>query len=76
LNVYPFILRGITLVGIDSQNCLMPDRLKTWEKLSDEWKIPSMETVVEEIGLADLDRSIDRMLKGQHKGRAVVNMTA
>jgi len=76
LNVYPFILRGITLVGIDSQNCLMPDRLKTWAKLSDEWKIPSMETVVEEIGLADLDRSIDRMLKGQHKGRVVVNMTA
>lgn len=74
LNVFPFILRGITLVGIDSQNCPMPDRLKTWEKLADEWKIPTMEAVVEEIGLADLDRSIDRMLKGQHKGRAVVKM--
>lgn len=74
LNVFPFILRGITLVGIDSQNCPMPDRLKTWEKLADEWKIPTMEAVVEEIGLADLDRSIDRMLKGQHKGRAVVKI--
>ncbi len=74
INVFPFILRGITLVGIDSQNCPMPDRLKTWEKLADEWKIPTMEAVVEEIGLADLDRSIDRMLKGQHKGRAVVKM--
>lgn len=74
LNVYPFILRGITLVGIDSQNCPMPERLKTWEKLADEWKIPSMEAVVEEVSLNDLDRCIDRMLKGQHKGRAVVNM--
>ncbi len=74
INVFPFILRGITLVGIDSQNCPMPDRLKTWEKLADEWKIPTMEAVAEEIGLADLDRSIDRMLKGQHKGRAVVKM--
>jgi putative YhdH/YhfP family quinone oxidoreductase len=74
LNVYPFILRGISLVGIDSQNCPMPDRLQTWEKLANEWKIPTMEAVVEEIGLADLDHAIDRMLKGQHKGRAVVNM--
>jgi len=76
LNVYPFILRGITLVGIDSQNCPMPERLKTWEKLADEWKIPNMEAVVEEIGLGDLERCIDRMLAGQHKGRAIVNMIA
>ncbi len=76
LNVFPFILRGITLVGIDSQNCPMPERIKTWEKLADEWKIPTMEAVVEEIGLEDLDGCIDRMLKGQHKGRAVVNMIA
>jgi acrylyl-CoA reductase (NADPH) len=75
LSVYPFILRGITLVGIDSQNCPMPDRLRTWEKLADEWKIPAMEAVVEEVGLADLDRCIDRMLKGEHKGRTIVNMT-
>ena len=74
INVFPFILRGITLVGIDSQNCPMPHRLKTWEKLADAWKIPMMEAVVEEIGLADLDRSIDRMLQGKHKGRSVVNM--
>lgn len=76
INVYPFILRGVTLVGIDSQNCPMPNRLKTWEKLADEWKIPFMDTVVEEITMADLDSCIDRMLKGKHKGRAVVNMTA
>lgn len=74
INVYPFILRGVTLVGIDSQNCPMPNRLKTWEKLAGAWKIPMMETVVEEIGLADLERCIDRMLKGKHKGRSVVNM--
>ena len=76
INVFPFILRGVSLLGIDSQNCPMPNRLKTWEKLAGEWKIPLMETVVEEISLADLDRAIDRMLQGKHKGRAVVNMTA
>jgi putative YhdH/YhfP family quinone oxidoreductase len=76
INVYPFILRGVSLVGIDSQNCPMPSRLKTWEKLADEWKIPMMETVVEEITLGDLGQAIDRMLNGKHKGRAIVNMTA
>lgn len=75
-SVYPFILRGITLVGIDSQNCPMPHRLKTWELLSDAWKIPMMEAVAREIELADLDRSIDRMLKGGHRGRSVVRMEA
>ena len=74
INVFPFILRGVTLVGIDSQNCPMPDRLKTWKKLATEWNIPTMETVVAEIGLADLDGCIDRMLKGRHKGRMVINM--
>ena len=76
INVYPFILRGVSLIGIDSQNCPMPNRLKTWEKLADEWKIPMMEKVVEEINLVDLDQAIDRMLQGKHKGRAIVNMTA
>ena len=74
INVYPFILRGVSLVGIDSQNCPMPIRLKTWEKLAAEWKIPMMETVVEEITLADLDQAIDRMLQGKHKGRVIVTM--
>ena len=76
INVYPFILRGVSLIGIDSQNCPMQNRLKTWENLADEWKIPMMQKVVEEITLVDLDQAIDRMLKGKHKGRAIVNMTA
>jgi D-arabinose 1-dehydrogenase-like Zn-dependent alcohol dehydrogenase len=54
----------------------MPNRLKTWKKLADDWKIPMMEAVVEEITLADLDQHIDRMLNRKHKGRAVVNMMA
>jgi len=76
INVYPFILRGVSLIGIDSQNCPMNNRLETWEKLADEWKIPKMETVVEEITLADLDQAIDRMLQSKHKGRSIVNMKA
>lgn len=74
ITVFPFILRGVTLVGIDSQNCPMEHRLKTWELLAGEWKFAGMEAVVEEIAFTDLDQQIDRMLKGQHKGRAIVAM--
>ncbi len=76
INVYPFILRGVILVGIDSQNCPMPARREVWQKLAGEWKIPSMEAVVEEITLNDLDRCIDKMLKRERQGRAVVNLRA
>ncbi len=75
INVYPFILRGVTLVGIDSQNCPMSLRRKTWEKLASDWKIPQMEQVVSEIGLSDLNQSIENMLAGKHKGRSIVKMS-
>jgi len=74
INVYPFILRGVTLVGIDSQNCPMAIRQKTWDKLSKEWQITQMETVVEEITLNELDQRINKMLTRGSKGRVIVNM--
>ena len=76
INVYPFILRGVTLVGIDSQNCPMPLRREAWQKLAGEWKIPALEKMVEEITLEALDQRIDKMLKRERLGRAVVNMKA
>ena len=74
INVYPFILRGVSLIGIDSQNCPMPARRKTWQRLAGEWKIPRMETVVEEIALEDLDQRIEKMLNHERQGRTVVNL--
>ncbi|GAB6904999.1 putative quinone oxidoreductase YhfP [Desulfosarcina cetonica] len=75
INVFPFILRGVTLVGIDSQNCPMPERMETWKKLAGEWKISLTAEAVEEVSLAGLDRCIDRMLNRGHRGRTVVNLT-
>ena len=37
LTVYPFILRGVTLAGIDSANCPRPERLEMWRKLAGPW---------------------------------------
>ncbi|OQY59057.1 MAG: oxidoreductase [Desulfobacteraceae bacterium 4572_88] len=74
--VFPFILRGINLIGIDSANCLMPSRLKTWEKLAGEWKPDCLNDLSSDIGLNDLSGHIDHILQGKLKGRAVVRVSA
>ncbi len=74
LSVFPFILRGVTLVGIDSQNCPMVHRRKTWELLAGDWKIEMMNEVTENIVLSEVNDRIDKMLKGSHKGRSIIRM--
>lgn len=74
LNVFPFILRGVRLVGIDSQNYPMDVRVKVWEKLADEWKPSDMDSVTTEITLDQLDEKVDQILKGQIKGRTLVKL--
>jgi putative YhdH/YhfP family quinone oxidoreductase len=75
LTVYPFILRGISLLGIDSANCPMPMRRALWEKLSHEWKLPQLEEIASECSLEELDAEIDAILAGQQRGRVVVKVT-
>ncbi|MBU0545007.1 MAG: YhdH/YhfP family quinone oxidoreductase [Proteobacteria bacterium] len=74
INVFPFILRGVSLIGIDSQNCPMPLRKKIWAKLADIWKPGMFEDLYEEISLGELDNKIAAILKGQIKGRTLVNL--
>ncbi len=76
LTVYPFILRGIKLVGIDSQNCPMPHRSELWKLLGGQWKVETLLYLCEEIGLEGLDHHISLILKGKQKGRVVVNLDA
>ncbi|WP_372757342.1 YhdH/YhfP family quinone oxidoreductase [Mariniflexile sp.] len=74
LTVFPFILRGITLIGIDSQNYPMQQRAKVWELLSDEWKPKQIETTCNEIGLEGIQAKLDLMLQGKLKGRTVLKL--
>ncbi|QTA93518.1 YhdH/YhfP family quinone oxidoreductase [Desulfonema magnum] len=75
LNVYPFILRGVRLIGIGSQNCPMPVRRKIWEKIAGEWKIVRPDPLTSEISLDELDHQIEMMLQRKRKGRTLVRMT-
>ena len=73
-NVYPFILRGITLVGIDSASCPMERRRLVWEKMSGEWKLDILEQMCRTVSLEDVDPEIDVILKGGQVGRVVIDL--
>jgi putative YhdH/YhfP family quinone oxidoreductase len=75
LNVFPFILRGVKLIGIDSQNCPMSIRKLIWQKLASEWKLDALKTITTEASFAELDTKIELMRKKQHMGRTLIKMT-
>lgn len=74
LNVYPFILRGVQLLGIYSANCPMDKRLMVWRKLATEWKLKTLAAVTQTIVLTQLEAAMEDMLKGRTKGRYVVDL--
>ena len=74
--VFPFILRGISLIGIDSVECDMELRTKLWNLLSREWKIEAISKHVEEITLNELESKIQLILKGKLMGRTIVNLAS
>jgi putative YhdH/YhfP family quinone oxidoreductase len=74
INVYPFILRGVSLIGIDSQSCPMTFRQRTWEKIANEWKLPDLNRQTSLCSLEELDGEIDRILAGKQKGRVIVDL--
>jgi len=73
-SVYPFILRGVSLIGIDSVQCNMDTRLKIWDLLSSKWKSNKLNECVVEVSLEDLNERIDMILEGKHKGRTIINL--
>ncbi len=76
LTIYPFILRGVTLAGIDSANCPRPERLEMWRKLSWPWHIAQLGSIAEEITLDELPEHIQKILAGKIVGRTVVVPTS
>lgn len=73
-SVYPFILRGITLFGIDSVQCPKDLRVELWNNMASDWAVENLDSHAEEIALEDLSEKIDSMLEGKHKGRTIVNL--
>ncbi|HVJ87299.1 MAG TPA: YhdH/YhfP family quinone oxidoreductase [Caulifigura sp.] len=72
LTVYPFILRGVTLAGIDSAWCPDAPRAEIWRRLGQEWKLDGLDEVAGEITLEEVNDVVDAMLAGQTMGRTIV----
>lgn len=72
--VYPFILRGVNLLGIDSNTCPMDVRQAAWQRLADELPGEVLDQMKERIGLAEVPaRSVD-IVEGRTRGRIVVDV--
>jgi acrylyl-CoA reductase (NADPH) len=72
LTIYPFILRGVTLAGIDSAKCPRPERLEMWQKLAGPWRIAQLNDIADEITLDELPNRVQKILAGQIVGRTLV----
>ncbi|HWL07131.1 MAG TPA: oxidoreductase [Planctomicrobium sp.] len=74
LTVYPFILRGLTLAGIDSAWC--PDDLRAdiWNKLAGPWKPQGLHTIKRVVPLAQMNNEVQKILNGNNVGRVVVQV--
>ncbi len=73
-SIYPFILRGVMLIGIDSASRPMDIRLKIWDRIANEWRIDNPEILTKEVNLEGLDDEIELILKGGQTGKILVNM--
>jgi NADPH2:quinone reductase len=74
--VLPFILRGVKLLGIESSMCPRNRRLETWRRVATDLKPAHLETMAKVIPLDDLPMAFDTLLKGQARGRFIVNLRA
>ena len=72
--VAPFILRGVTLVGIDSVMCPRVDRLEAWRRLGIDLDVSKLELISHEIGLAEAIPTASKLIAGEIRGRVIVDV--
>jgi acrylyl-CoA reductase (NADPH) len=73
-SVAPFILRGVTLAGIDSVMCPRPERLQAWQRLATDLDLTKLSLITHEISLAEAISTATALLAGQVRGRVVVDV--
>jgi acrylyl-CoA reductase (NADPH) len=72
--VVPFLLRGVNLLGIDSVTCPYDRRVEAWRRLVTEMPMDRLEPIIVEHGMSDLPTLGPAILKGQVKGRALIDI--
>jgi len=73
-NVFPFILRGARLIGIDSVECKLEKKLAVWNKFGNEFKIDTLTEITNEISLEQLPEAYQSLLDGKAVGRYLIRI--
>ena len=68
-SIFPFILRGLSLFGIDSAESLLETKEEIWNNFATDWKLENIDQNINNISLDDLPREIEKILKGDQVGR-------
>jgi acrylyl-CoA reductase (NADPH) len=74
--VIPFLLRGVNLLGIDSVMCPLPERRAAWERLVRDLPMDKLDAMTETVPLGALPKLAGAILKGETRGRVVVDVNA
>lgn len=72
--VMPFILRGVTLAGVDSVMCPQEKRLEAWRRLEQNLDLSKLDNIAHEIGLSSAIETAGKLLEGKVRGRVIVNV--
>ena len=73
-SIFPFILRGNCLIGIDSVEIPLKEKLHVWEHFSTDWSLDGLDDITKEVSLENLDKEIESILSGNQIGRVVVKI--
>jgi alcohol dehydrogenase len=68
-SIFPFILRGLSLLGIDSAETLIEVKKEIWHNFATDWKLKKINDQIKDIGLDELNLEIEKILKGEQVGR-------
>jgi acrylyl-CoA reductase (NADPH) len=74
--VIPFLLRGVNLLGIDSVMCPREERIEAWQRLARELPLDRLDRMTETVPLSALPELAPKILKGEIRGRIVVDVSA
>jgi acrylyl-CoA reductase (NADPH) len=72
----PFILRSVTLAGVDSVYCPMEERIVAWERLAKDLNLANLDSMISTISLSEVVSSAHNMLSGKTYGRIIVDVNA
>ena len=74
--VFPFILRGVNLLGVDSVNLPLAHKRQVWEKLATQWKLSNLAALETRLGMNELGDALSSVLRGESTGRLVLDLSA